>query len=279
VGPKWGKLRARYEARGDDGSEPARVLAEAIGCSPSCIYYLRKEKGIQARKHQGRKPTVRDAWLAYGDDGSELAEDVAEAIGSSRNYIYQLRSDHGVKGQRHQAWGEYRVRYEALDDDGSEPSRAIAKKVGCSRAYILKLRQEKGIRFTGPRKKHGKYRARWLESGDEGFEPLKVVAERVGCSLEYVSELRKEYGIRRGWAKRCRRCECYGYAEVPIVTPAMEQRLVALLQDGAKPLRPGLCLWCWVELQGYDLRAFHESALWRQVVDLDVIRSIQDVAG
>ncbi len=66
---------------------------------------------------------------------------------------------------------------------------------------------------------------------------------------------------------RCRRCTAFGDPEIPLVTPAIRERMAGLVNGELLELEPGLCLWCWMEAQGIDSRQFYESGAWKRVLD------------
>jgi len=63
------------------------------------------------------------------------------------------------------------------------------------------------------------------------------------------------------------------------VTPDIEARLLHILDGDARPVQDGLCLWCWLELQGVDLRSFHTSGIWMWVLDWPSDLQLPEHAG
>jgi len=73
---------------------------------------------------------------------------------------------------------------------------------------------------------------------DDGTRPATEVAREVGCFVSSVVYWRQRREEKRAGA-RCERC--------------------SLLGERRNPVESGLCLWCRMEMQGEDLRAWCES--------------------
>lgn len=93
-------IRERWEALGDDGSEPDHVIAERLRCSRSYVRVLRARHGVRgqsSRKHEG--DTIRNRWEQL-DDGTRPVREVAAALGASEGYVYELRLRSGLYARR-----------------------------------------------------------------------------------------------------------------------------------------------------------------------------------
>jgi len=151
--------------------------------------------------------------------------------------------------------------WRAYGDDGSETAYEVAEALGCSRSWVSKLRSWSADERT--------IKARWAAYGDDGSEPAEVVAAALDCSPDYVGELRLEARYERPDpdTPRCSRCDFFEDEQRPIVTPAVEGRLREALAGEPRPCQEGLCLWCWLEVQGVDMAAFYSSGAWQRVID------------
>jgi len=115
----------------------------------------------------------------------------------------------------------------------------------------------------------GTVREAWVAIDDDGSQPSSVIAEKIGCSPSAVRYYRRRAESRQyvDGHEVCTRCDFAESERCPIVTAEVEERLAEVLVGEPAEVQEGLCLWCWLTLQGVDHREFYVSGAWQWVID------------
>lgn len=139
--------------------------------------------------------------------------------------------------------------------------REIAKKVGFDRSTLMRYAVEvlEPELWTARRrewrttKRRTTKTARVMELLRNGWadRPMVEIAQEVGCSVSLVQVVRRrrwDGGLEVKDGRHCERCEFMGWERNPVGDD-------------------GLCLWCRLETQGFDLRELFENGEMRKILD------------
>lgn len=92
-----------------------------------------------------------------------------------------------------------------------------------------------------------------IEKLDDGTIPIADLAEKLDCSQAAICHSRSAWYNQRLNAgdenERCARCDFKPSEKIPFVE------------------NTGLCLWCWLTVEGKDIKTFYESGEWQQYID------------